>query len=207
MKLFPATAFINFVSIYLLGEFIRTSSCNIYLLVIACRFIKLAWAIPLKKIMTATVVRDFLNHGLLVYEPSEVVIFDNGTKLTFRFFTEVFRILGSNNIHTKMYNPECNGKDEIFNKTIAASFWLYVCDHPKQWDNFTDAITFEYKTQVHRTSNEDYFEIVIEKTPPYSQLDSKPEFLHTTTADVQLEVKSLEGSNDHRMKVDGRLKT
>lgn len=62
------------------------------------------------------------------------------------FFTEVCRIVGTKNLYTIRYHPQCNGKVERLNGTILSALRRYVGDHLRQWDCLTDSITHAYNT-------------------------------------------------------------
>lgn len=48
-------------------------------------------------------------------------------------------------------------------------------DHPRDWDLFTNYITYAYNTQVQRTTKIAPFEQVLSRPPPHLALESKPE--------------------------------
>ena len=90
---------------------------------------------------------------------------DNGTQFTARFFQNICRILGIRNVFTTTYHPQANGQVERFNRTLTSALRKYVGEHPKDWDLFSDAMTFAYNTQVHRTTNIAPFELVLARAP------------------------------------------
>ena len=69
LKLLPAKAPLESISIDLLGELIRTPRGNRWLLVITDRFSKLVRTVPLKRITAATVAKAFVHHWVFVYGP------------------------------------------------------------------------------------------------------------------------------------------
>ena len=166
MKLFPATAPLEFVTIDTLGELIRTPRGNRFLLVITDRFSKIVRTVPLKSISAESVAKAFVTHWVMVYGPPLWLLSDNGKQFTARFFQHVCRILGIENLFTTTYHPQCNGQVERFNRTILAGLRHFIGDHPKEWDMYSDSLTYAYNTQVHRSTNCSPFELVLSRAPP-----------------------------------------
>lgn len=123
MKLFLEIRTIPFVEIDLISELIRIRSGNRFNLVITELFIKIVWKISLKKIMENAVGRVFVHSSVFVYGPPVVVLSDNGTKITYRFFTGIWRILGSKKVYKVTKNKKCNGQVERFNRKVLAPMW------------------------------------------------------------------------------------
>ena len=174
MTLFPAHAPLEFVAIDILGELITSRRGYRYLLVITDRFSKLTRTVPLKRITAATVATAFVHHWVFTYGPPIKLLSDNGSQFTSKFFQNVCRILGVNNVFTTTYHPQTNGQAERFNRTILAALRHYVADHPRDWDLFTGAITFAYNSQVHRTTNLAPFELVLARAPKSLAVQAQP---------------------------------
>ena len=174
MKLFPASAPLDSVYIDILGDLIRTKSGHHFLLVITDRFSKLVRTIPLRNITADAVAQAFIRDWVFVYGPPIQLLSDNGRQFTSRLFTEISRVLGIRNSFTTTYHPQCNGQVERFNRTILAALRHYIDDHPKDWDLFTDALTFAYNTQPHRSTNLAPFELVLSRPPVPLSLKCKP---------------------------------
>ena len=165
MRLFPSSAPLEFLAIDLLGELIRTPRGNRFLLVITDRFSKLVRTVPLSSISAESVAKAFVTHWVLIYGPPIWLLSDNGKQFTARFFQNVCRILGVENLFTTTYHPQTNGQVERFNRTIISGLRNYIADHPKDWDLYTDMLTYAYNTQVHRITNHAPFELVLSRSP------------------------------------------
>ena len=63
---------------------------------------------------------------------------------------------------------------ERFNRTILASLRDYVAEHPKDWDLFSDALTYAYKTQAHESTSVAPFELVLSRTPGPLAFEATP---------------------------------
>ena len=174
VELFPAKAPLEFVSIDLLGPLLRTRRGHEHLLVITDRFSKLVRTVPMKRITAGDVAKAFVTYWIFVYGPPVKVLSDNGKQFTAKFFMDVCRILGVKNVFTTTYHPQTNGQAERFNRTILTALRHYTAEHPKDWDLFTDALTYAYNTQVHSTTQVAPFELVVSRKPPPLAIESQP---------------------------------
>ena len=69
------------------------------------------------------------------------------------------------NNFTTTYHPQTNGQVERYNRTILAALRTYVADHPRDWDLYTDALTYAYNCQPHTSTSVAPFELVLSKPP------------------------------------------
>ena len=174
MKLFTPKALLEFVAIDILGELITTKRGHRYILVISDRYSKLVRTVPLKNITAAHIAQAFVHNWVFVYGPPVRLLSDNGTQFTARFFQNICRILGIRNVFTTTYHPQANGQGERFNRTLTSTLRKYVGEHPNDWDVFSDAVTYAYNTQVHRTTNIAPFELVLARAPRSLALQAEP---------------------------------
>ena len=63
---------------------------------------------------------------------------------------------------------------ERFNRTILASLRHYVAEHPKDWDLFSDALTYAYNTQAHESTSVAPFELVLSRPPAPLAFEATP---------------------------------
>ena len=131
LKLFPAHAPLDYVAIDILGPLIQSKDGYKYILVISDRFSKLTGTVPLETVNEKTVAQAFLNHWAFVYGPPRVLLTDNGKQFVSKFFREVCRVIGTNNLYTTTYNAKCNGQVERFNRTVLNLLRTYVGEHPR----------------------------------------------------------------------------
>ena len=177
LKLFPAQAPLEYVAIDILGPLLTSRRKNRYLLVIVDRFSKLVRTVPMRNETAATVARAFVTHWVFAYGPPLDLLSDNGPQFASRLFQETCTLLGIKNVFTTTYHPQCNGQAERFNRTILASLRTYVADHPNDWDLFTDALTYAYNTQPHKSTGTAPFELVLSRMPPSLVLRREPEMV------------------------------
>ena len=161
LKLFPARAPLEFVALDILGELIKTPRGNCYMLVISDRFSKLIRTVPLKAVTASDVAKAFVHHWAFPYGAPIWLLSDNGKQFIAKLFRETCQMLGVKKLYTTTYHPQSNGQVERFNRTILASLRHYVAEHPKDWDLFSDAPTYAYKTQAHESTSVAPFELVL----------------------------------------------
>lgn len=174
MKLFPATAPLEFVAIDILGPLRKTASGNEYLLVMTDRFSKLTRTAPLSSITSYTVAKAFCDVWVFTYGPPVYLLSDNGGQFTSKYFQSICQILGTRNLFTSSYHPQTNGQAERFNRTLLSALRRYVAEELNDWDKFSDAITYGYNTQVHRSTGLSPFDLVLSRTPVHLSLENTP---------------------------------
>ena len=174
LKLFPASAPLEAVAIDILGELIKTSQGNQYLLVISDRYTKLTKTVPLKSQSATEVAKAFVNEWVFNYGPPLDLLADNGKCFTSKFFQDVCRIINVHNSFTTTYHPQANGQVERFNRTIKSAIRSYLSDHPMDWDLYTGALTFAYNCQPHSSTALAPFELVLSRPPPALALKTQP---------------------------------
>ena len=69
------------------------------------------------------------------------------------------------NNFTTTYHPQANGQVERYNRTILAALRTYVADHPRDWDLYTDELTYAYNCLPHTSTDVAPFDLVLSKPP------------------------------------------
>ena len=174
LKLFPARAPPEFVAIDILGELIKTPRGSCYMLVISDRFSKLVRTVPLKKVTASEVAKAFIHHWVFPDGAPVWLLSDNGKQVIAKLIRETCRMLGVKNLYTTTYHPQTNGQVERLNRTILASLRHYVAEHAKDWDLFSDALTYAYNTQAHESTSVAPFELVLSRPPAPLAFEATP---------------------------------
>ena len=175
LHLFPAAGPLEFVSIDILGPLLRTGRGNRFLLVISDRFSKLTRTVPMRNVTEAAVAKAFTTYWAFTYGTPSILLSDNGKQFASRLFVHVCRIMGTDNAFTSTYHPQTNGQVERFNRTLLSALRHYVLDHPRDWDEFTPALTYAYNTQIHRITGFSPFELTLSRPPPHLALQARPD--------------------------------
>ena len=82
-----------------------------------------------------------------------------------------------------------NGQVERFNRTIVSALRAYIGDHPRDWDMYTNGITYAYNCQPQTSTNFAPFDLVLSKPPGPIALQAKPSE-PTTARNFQAKWKS-----------------
>ena len=77
------------------------------------------------------------------------------------FFLAVCKLLRVESVFTTAYHPQANGPVERFNRTLVSSLQQYLADNQRDWDQFTDALTYGYKCTVNRMIGMKPFDLVL----------------------------------------------
>lgn len=186
LKLFPASAPLEYVAIDILGPLPKTSHGNRFLLVMTDRFSKLTRTVPLRTTTALVCARAFCDHWVYSYGAPRHVLTDNGPQFTAKFFHAVCRELGIEKVFTTAYHPQTNGQVERFNRTILNSLRGYIAANQENWDEFTSALTFAYNARVHAAIGLAPFELILSR-PPVTLSTEKPH----TEVEVAAETEKL----------------
>ena len=166
MKLFPADKPLDFVAADILGPLPKTKHGKRFILVVTDRFSKLTKTESLRTITSLSVAKAFCRIWVFNYGTPSILLTDNGTQFTARFFMNVCRILGIKKVFTTAYHPQANGQAERFNRTILAGLRNYVSESQRDWDEWLEPLTYAYNMQVHRSTGTTPFDLVLTRHPP-----------------------------------------
>ena len=166
MKLFPASKPLEYVAMDILGPLPRTKHGKRFILVVTDRFTKLTKTEALRTITSLSVAKAFCKTWIYNFGTPKVLLTDNGTQFTSRFFMHVCRILGIEKVFTTEYHPQTNGQAERFNRTLLAALRNYVSESQKDWDEWLEPVTYAYNKQVNRSTGVTPFDLVLSRHPP-----------------------------------------
>ena len=166
MKLFPAGKPLDFIAMDLLGPFPTTETGSTNILVITDRFSKLAQVTPLSSTTASAVANAFVENWVIPYGMPSFLLTDNGPQFVAKLFEAVCLMLGLKHVTTTAYHPQTNGQTERYNQTLAIRLRIFTDQHNKDWDRLIQPLTYAYNSQVHRTTNETPFSLVLTRQPP-----------------------------------------
>ena len=174
MKTFPPSGPLEYIAIDILGELPRTPRGNRYLLLMMDRYSNLTGTVPLKRITAETVAQAFISNWVFVYGAPVTLLSDIGGQFTSRFFLAVSKILSIESVFTMAYHPQTNGQVERFNRTLVSTLRHYLADNQRDWDQYTDALTYCYNCTVNRMIGMRPFDLVLSRTPSPLALQQTP---------------------------------
>lgn len=118
MTLFPATGFLEFVALDILGPSRKAARGSIFVLGITGRFIKLTRCYSLRTPTAAVIANDFLDCRAYALGTSIYVNTDNGNQFTDKFFDAVCLMLGILHFFTTFYHPQKTNKRKGLTKQL-----------------------------------------------------------------------------------------
>ncbi len=134
--------------------------------VVVDRFSKYATFIPATKECPAEeAARLFLRHVVKYWGVPQSIISDRDARFTGRFWTELFKLMGSNlNFSTSMH-PQTDGQTERVNALLEIYLRHYVSATQRDWPKLLDVAQFSYNLQRSGATNQSPFEIVTGQQP------------------------------------------
>lgn len=115
----------------------------------------------MKGISVSDVAKLFVNSWVFNYGPPEELIDGNGGCFKSKFFQDVCRKMSIQNSLNTTNQRQSNGQVERYNQTILEALRTYVSDHSRDWNLYTDDLTYAYTCQLHTSTIVAPFELVI----------------------------------------------
>ena len=109
MRLFAADKPLEYVAADILGPLPRTKHGKRFILVVTDRFSKLTKTEALRTITSLSVAKAFCWMWVYKYGTPKILLTDNDSQFTSRFFLNVCRLLGTKKDFTTAYHPQTNG--------------------------------------------------------------------------------------------------
>eukprot|EP01018_Ginkgo_biloba_P024719 Gb_03960 [translate_table: standard] len=100
-------------------------------------------------------------HGL-----SKVIISDCDPKFTSKFWTELFRMLGTKLAISFAYHPQTDGQTEAINKCLEGYMRSYASDKQAQWCEWLPLAEWWYNTTYHTSTKMTPFQALYGYEPP-----------------------------------------
>ncbi|CAJ2629814.1 unnamed protein product [Trifolium pratense] len=144
----------------LLGPFTKGLYQNRYLIVAVDYFTKWVEAEPLSDITSLRVLRFFKRNVLARFGIPQVVVTDNGTQFTDKYFQAFLVALGTKQHFTSVEHPQTNGQAEAANKVILRGLRRRLDQNKKKWVEELDNVLWAYRTTPHSTTGETPFRMV-----------------------------------------------
>ena len=71
-----------------------------------------------------------------------------------RISQAMYELLAIDKRSTTAYRPQCSGKTERFNKSLASILKMYVAEEQKDWDEWLPFALLAYRTAYHEALRE-----------------------------------------------------
>jgi len=125
----------------------KSQGCNI-IMVVVDRFSKYDIFIPIPTKCPAEIVALlFLRHVVKHWGLPKTIVSDWDGRFTSRFWTELFKLMGSDlNLYTS-FHPQTDGQTKQVNDLLEIYLRHYVSTNQRDWAKFLDLSQFSYNLQ------------------------------------------------------------
>ncbi|KAK9004982.1 hypothetical protein V6N11_042432 [Hibiscus sabdariffa] len=136
------------------------------IIVVVDRFSKYATFIPASKECPAEeTARLFLKHVVKYWGVPRDIVSDRDPRFTGRFWTELFKLLGTSLNMSTSVHPQTDGQIEQVNALLEIYLRHYVSATQCDWPKLLDVAQFSYNLQRTEATNQSPFEIVTGQQP------------------------------------------
>lgn len=142
LQLFMAVGPLDVVAMDILGPLLKTQQGNQYIVMITDKYSKLTRAIPNSKILSTHMSNIFLDHWIIPFGIPSYLLTDNGPQIVRKLFATVCGSLVVKHVTTTAYHPQTNCQAKRFNRTIVTRLRLYVTDHQRDCNLYTQPLTY-----------------------------------------------------------------
>ncbi|RVX08271.1 Transposon Tf2-12 polyprotein [Vitis vinifera] len=134
------------------------------IIVVVDRFSKYATFITASTDCTAEeTARLFLKHIVKYWGLPKFIISDRDLRFTGKFWTELFKLMGSELHFSTSFHPQTNGQTERVNALLELYLRHFVSANQKDWAKLLDIAQFSYNLQMSKATNP--FELATRQQP------------------------------------------
>ena len=134
------------IAMDLIGPMPVTVNDNLYILTIACRMTKFAYARALPDLTDRSVMKALFGEYVYLYGIPETILTDRGTNLCSKYSEEMYDKHGVKHITTTSWRPESNGSLERFNGYLTTNLAMYTNGKLSLWDEHLKEAVYSYNT-------------------------------------------------------------
>ncbi|CEP12513.1 hypothetical protein [Parasitella parasitica] len=114
----------------------------------------------------SSVVANFLYEKIFCqFGPFTSILTDNGSPFANDIIDKFVAIVQSKHLYTSPYRPQCNGKNEKLNGTIARAIKKLTHNDPLNWDLHLHSVLYAYRTKVHGTTKISPYQLLYGQEP------------------------------------------
>lgn len=128
-----------------------TESGNLYIFTCECDLTKMALAVPIPDVTSATVAKAFVESVMLPHRIPEKVLMDNGTCFTAELFKSVTKLMGPKHKHIAPYNPKANLVERL-HRSLNQYLRAFAADDKQNWDRCLPFALHSYNNTPHSST-------------------------------------------------------
>ncbi|RVW69256.1 Transposon Tf2-8 polyprotein [Vitis vinifera] len=142
------------------------SEDNGSIIVVVDRFSKYATFIAAPTDCTAEeTARLFLKHVVKYWGLPKYIISDRDPRFTGKFWTELFKLMGSELHFSTSFHPQTDGQTERVNALLELYLRHFVSANQRDWAKLLDIAQFSYNLQRSEATNKSPFELATGQQP------------------------------------------
>ncbi|KAH9648372.1 Endonuclease [Citrus sinensis] len=105
--------------------------------------------------------RLFVKHIVKLWGVPKSIVSDRDPRFTGRFWTELFKMLGTDLKFSTSFHPQTDGQTERINGLLEMYLRHYVSAHQRDWAKLLDIAQFSYNLQRSEATGKSPFEIIM----------------------------------------------
>ena len=99
----------------------------------------------------------FISHIFRYHGLPKSIISDRDKLFTSKFWTSLFRSLGTSLQFSTAYHPKIDGQIERTNRTLISAIRAFINPHHTNWDSLLPSLEFAYNNSSQRSTHETPF--------------------------------------------------
>ncbi|KAA8529845.1 hypothetical protein F0562_034386 [Nyssa sinensis] len=112
------------------------------------------------------VAQTYFEHIFKLHGMLRNIVCDRDPIFTSGFWSELFRLNGTEFNYSSAYHPQTDGQSEVVNRTIKKYLRCFTSSQPKDWNKWLTWAEYCYNTSWHSAIKKTPFEVVYGRTPP-----------------------------------------
>jgi hypothetical protein len=157
----------SITAIDLIGPLPATTGGNKYILTWIDYTTRWAEAVVIPDKSAATVARAYLEHIICRWGAPLRIVSDRGPEFVNKVFTELHKLMDTQQWPTTPHHPQADGMTERFNGTLLGMLARAVSYYQRDWDTVIPHCLFAYRSAVHSATKKMPFNLMTGTEPRF----------------------------------------